>query len=437
MNCKLWFFGLLLAAAALLPGTAQAQARADSEFDRSLQQVFRGTGLDCILYPGDCNSTGRRPSRNTGRGHAPAGDPQVRADQEVLNFFEFDAGGADGIIGRRTRAAIKTYQQFLGYPQTGKLTSAQRSVLNQAKAWVESGQAAGYGNNSRRQLLQIYLQPGTASEDAARRAQLQFSEPPPVTNPTPAPSERIAANTAPGATTQTGGPGAFPVIGGAARASVADYCESVRLLDEASPVSLTPLGQPQDMARVLDKEFCDAREYTMAVSQNLLSSTALADTQIEQSCVQVVAFLKPYVPELGNVPRSKVMRGMERAVRALGTSLENARQTGRVCLGFGYRKDNVEISLYATALLAGTGLPPYEELLGHHSRIGLGVPRNEEIARDWYQAAFSALESGVPPEILPGQSRRRIAAMRDALAGVNQAGLARPNTLPVLGLGNN
>ncbi len=418
----------------MLPGSVQAQARADSQFDRDLQQVFRGTGLDCILYPGDCRNGQPRP----GRVHRATGDPQVRSDQQALNFFDFDAGGADGITGRRTRGAIKSYQQFMGYPETGKLTSVQRSVLNQAKSWVESGQASGYDNYSRRQLLQVYAQPGSNTDNRIRNAQTQPLPAAPAPGATPPPDDRVAANATPATNGAPGGLGTFPVIQGNARASVADYCESVRLLDEVSPVSLTPLGQPQDMAQVLDKEFCDARDYTMAVSQNLLSSAALSDSQVEQSCVQVVGFLKPFVPELGNVGRAKVMRGMQKAVRSLGTSIENARQTGRVCLGFGYRKDKAEIALYATALLAGTGLSPYEELLGHHSRIGLGMPRNEEIARDWYQGAFSALESGTRPEILPGQSRRRVAAMRDALNGVSQAAMPGvTSSFPTFNLGNN
>ncbi len=436
MHFKILFLGLFLAALGLLPGMAQAQARADSEFDRSLQGMLRGTGLDCLLYPGDCNRSGQRIRRS----HRSAADPQVKADQQALNFFDFGAGSADGIAGRRTRAAIRSYQEFLGYAGTGTLTSTQRAVLNQARSWIDSGQAAALPNRSRRELLKAYVSGDRSPQTPPQPAQAPEIPAPPVPGTPPAPGTAPAPGITGGLLAQagvSGAPGGFTVNRGNARASVSDYCESVRLLNEVNPVSLTPLGQPQDMAQILDKEFCDARDYTIAVSQNLLSRAALSDTQVEQSCLQVVGFLKPFVPELGNVDRARVMRGMQKAVRGLGTSLENARQTGRVCLGFGYRKDNAQIALYAAALLAGTGLSPYEELLGHHSRIGLGLPRNEEIARDWYRAAFSALDDGVNPEILPGQSQRRVAAMRGALAGVNRAGLARPDTLPVLGLGNN
>ena len=52
-----------------------------------------------------------------------------REVQTSLNYFGFNAGGADGVLGSRSRAAISTYQAHLGFPATGRLTEYERTFL--------------------------------------------------------------------------------------------------------------------------------------------------------------------------------------------------------------------------------------------------------------------------------------------------------------------
>lgn len=54
---------------------------------------------------------------------------QNREIQTSLNYFGFNAGGADGVLGKRSRTAISQYQAFLGYPVTGQLTEYERTFL--------------------------------------------------------------------------------------------------------------------------------------------------------------------------------------------------------------------------------------------------------------------------------------------------------------------
>src|SRR6056297_3660997 len=42
-----------------------------------------------------------------------------RQIQTSLNYFGFDAGGVDGQLGRKSRAAISRYQSYMGYAATG------------------------------------------------------------------------------------------------------------------------------------------------------------------------------------------------------------------------------------------------------------------------------------------------------------------------------
>ncbi|UWQ16457.1 peptidoglycan-binding domain-containing protein [Jannaschia sp. M317] len=49
--------------------------------------------------------------------------------QLALNYFGFDAGGADGVLGRRSRAAISSMEGFLALPPDGRLTTFEKDVL--------------------------------------------------------------------------------------------------------------------------------------------------------------------------------------------------------------------------------------------------------------------------------------------------------------------
>ena len=406
MTLKAIIFAALTAGLALPPAPATAQS------NNGLGAAIGTLALICILDPQACRGS-RRPK--------PHGNATVRADQKALNFFEFDAGGADGVAGRRTRGAIERYQAFMGYAITGKLDDAQRAMLHEAQAWAQSDRSAAYPGITARELLAAFVDERNGRNYCARTGRCPYAD----RQPQPA-LPRFDGG---------GDSGSIPIIPATSYGSVADLCDSVRLMEQASPVSLAPLGQPQDMARILDKEFCDAREYTMALTQNLLSQSSLPDNQLEQFCTQTMTYVKRYVPDLANTRRDQVLSAVRRAIGDARISVANARNTGKVCLGYGYRKDNAEMALYSAALLTGAGLSPYGEIIGHHSRTGLGVQKNDTTAREWYDNALSSLENGVQAELLPRQSRRRVAAMRAALSGVSQAGLPGVTQAPAPGAG--
>lgn len=51
-----------------------------------------------------------------------APENQVKTLQRLLGQMGFDAGPADGVVGRKTRAAIETYQEGADLPITGRIT---------------------------------------------------------------------------------------------------------------------------------------------------------------------------------------------------------------------------------------------------------------------------------------------------------------------------
>lgn len=62
-----------------------------------------------------------------------------RQVQTALNYFGFNAGTADGVLGGNSRAAISRYQVFMEWPGTGRLLEYEKSVLLGAHTGASSG----------------------------------------------------------------------------------------------------------------------------------------------------------------------------------------------------------------------------------------------------------------------------------------------------------
>ena len=68
-------------------------------------------------------------SRRTS-GVSSAQREENRMTQTALNYFGFNAGGADGVMGSRSRAAVSQYQAHMGWPATGHIQSHEREMLH-------------------------------------------------------------------------------------------------------------------------------------------------------------------------------------------------------------------------------------------------------------------------------------------------------------------
>ncbi|MFZ5962926.1 peptidoglycan-binding domain-containing protein [Thalassococcus sp. BH17M4-6] len=62
-----------------------------------------------------------------------------RETQTALNYFGFNAGTPDGVMGRKSRAATSAFQAHLGYSPTGQLTQYERDFLISSYYRAQSG----------------------------------------------------------------------------------------------------------------------------------------------------------------------------------------------------------------------------------------------------------------------------------------------------------
>jgi len=63
----------------------------------------------------------------------------VRDAQVALRDAGFDPGGIDGVMGRKTRAALREFQASQGLPQTGRLDATTQQELLAAGMPESSG----------------------------------------------------------------------------------------------------------------------------------------------------------------------------------------------------------------------------------------------------------------------------------------------------------
>ncbi|MBV1867136.1 MAG: peptidoglycan-binding protein [Marinosulfonomonas sp.] len=111
-----------LVSCAFLIATALAPLPATADINGLLRNVIRDVSTQAVTN-GVANSQAKANK-------APNSSRQTNSRiQEALNSNGYDAGVADGILGARSRRAIKSYQTANGFNPTGKLTSGQKNRL--------------------------------------------------------------------------------------------------------------------------------------------------------------------------------------------------------------------------------------------------------------------------------------------------------------------
>lgn len=96
-----------------------SQARQDVERERS---SIRDGALDYLRTAGGLGSSARV-------GAPPVADPLVQRTQRGLNALGYDAGPEDGLIGERTRAAIRAFQLNQGLRITGQPSAELLTII--------------------------------------------------------------------------------------------------------------------------------------------------------------------------------------------------------------------------------------------------------------------------------------------------------------------
>ena len=379
--------------------------------------------------------------------------------QTALNYFGYDAGAVDGQIGRGTRAAIERYQVSMGYPVNGReFTDNQFETLMAAYYWADNGgqqQTGLYGQ----QLLMAYknqvagapvvaaapggqqtmpaggeagsifaaapgqpAQPGAQATLAAGGA----AAAPPLLGG--APQLQPQAQTPAAAPAPTGGLPNFLATGEAK--SLASHCNTVSLLT-GSNGGFTKASAVTDPDFALSEQFCLARTYAIETGQDLAAAVqGVSATQIEAQCGAFGTALAGQVGSLGTKGRDAVLLDVASFVTGSGVQPADLAGTARICLGVGYRTDDMDVALGSALVLAAVGERAYGELMGHHLSQGFGVAKSAAQAKPWYDMGIEAAEAKAV--FAPGQPER-VEVIRAAVNGGSAA--ASPEVVPATSTG--
>ncbi len=348
-----------------------------------------------------------------------------REIQASLNYFGFNAGGVDGQLGRRSRAAISRYQAYMGYPATGHLTPFEHSLLvtSYNRALAGGAQVASLiaaNPDGTRGLLKDY------------RAQMAGTPAAPTPAPTaPEPAETVTA-TAPADEK----PALPNFMGAAAARSLASHCNKVSLLTNTNGGFVTAASM-SDPAFALNEQFCLARTYAIAEGEELAAKVeGVSPEQIVEQCKALVPTMRSYVAALSLKPLDAVVQDVSSFVLETGMSPAQLGGTARICLSVGYRTDDMDMAIGSALLLVTVGERPYAELLGHHLFQGFGASRRPDLAVAWYDAALSAIDEGATPVFGPGQPGRNALIRKAAmtLQGNSQASDSGEKLVPAAAL---
>ena len=123
--------------AALICATVASPASANDDFVKGLIGGMVGAA---ILNSGNAKTTNKsRTSRTSRPSMSSAQRAENKGIQEALNYFGFNAGSPDGVLGRKTTQAVSQMQACLGYQITGTLNSFEQQFLSQSYFKAQAG----------------------------------------------------------------------------------------------------------------------------------------------------------------------------------------------------------------------------------------------------------------------------------------------------------
>ena len=359
---------------------------------------------------------------------------QNRQVQTALNYFGYNVGSADGVLGRNSRAGISRYQADMGFAPDGRLDPYERDFLlgshqrAQASAHVapynQVVATQGYGGllrTYRNEQLGIQTagvqQPQVAPQPVPQQIP-QATQPVAAPAPVPAPVPQPAPAPAPAATVAATAPAALPSFTfGQVAKSANEHCNEINVLTAANG-GITTAGRVGDAAFALNEQFCLARTHAMAESTKITATIPnMTDAQVEQQCQGLAQVIAPQLDNLTAQRPDQVISATSGVLQGSGQPVAQLISGGKVCLGVGYRTDNAQMALASAVLLSSAGQLGYGEAVSHHMREGFGTAQvAPQQAGSWMKLALDAVSTTAGAAVM-GQSPERVAVLQDAMAG--------------------
>lgn len=317
---------------------------------------------------------------------SPAEIAQVRQVQTALNYFTFDAGPVDGIMGGQTRAAIEEFQTFLDYPVTGELSDSEARFLlmSYQQAQANSAQAKKVA---------------ASHPEGIKGLLLVFRDGAPSQPTGVIPSFRTAGD----------------------QRDLSAFCAQTAALPPSG-------GSAPSLDRTLGMLFCNARDAAIVQGQKLASNVAgFALKEIEEQCVAFEPALASLVASVSEDPAIDVVKGAAEFAQRTGQDPVEMSGIAKVCLGVGYRREQRVLAIGSAVLLTALDAPIYAEHAGYHLALGFGAGQDPARARAWFEIAMQSETD--PLSEFETQAIERLGRLQTALL---QSGVEdQPGAIPM------
>ncbi|MEM6373391.1 MAG: peptidoglycan-binding domain-containing protein [Pseudomonadota bacterium] len=366
-----------------------------------------------------------------------------REIQASLNYFGFNAGTVDGQLGQRSRNAISSYQAYLGYPVTGQLSPFEQNLLISSYNRAQAGgyavtQQVATNPDGTRGLLKTYRAELAGQTVAPVQGTTIVVAPQPVAPATTTTTTTVVA-AAPASEAPAAGLPSF--LGDGATPSLASHCNTVSLLTNTNG-GFTTAAAMSDPYVALNEQFCLARTYAIATSEDMISKVqGFTPDQIAAQCKQFGPAMQPHVAALALKTQQEVVSDVAGYILTTGMSPAQLKGTAQICMGVGYRTDDMDVALGSALLLFAMGDHVYGELMGHHLAQGFGTSKRVDAARIWYAEGLKAVDNGAPAVFAPGQPERTELLRKASLSlGTSNSSvtpvqpLVQPASLPTFGI---
>lgn len=288
---------------------------------------------------------------------AAAAQAQRRANREVqtaLNFFGFNVGVVDGIVGRNTRSGIGDFQQALGLERTGRLLRPEREFLLEAFQVISTGdsemnwQILANADGVQGMLKSLYLE-----ENPFAKVEILAAEP------------------------NQDSMRAFCVnidASSAIELVKAQFCNLRQLLiDQANY-----LAESGPNPRNLGFYVSDCASLSDQISFVVLDIRLGTPTEIKE--------ILSLWQQSSEMPPDQLLR------------------LARICLGAGYGYEDASLALASVLVLSILDEPTYTELTGYHIAFGIGYEGSGDLALAQSWVAMAAQDHLEQEFALTGQT---------------------------------
>ncbi|MEP4249288.1 hypothetical protein [Tateyamaria sp.] len=230
-------------------------------------------------------------------------------------------------------------------------------------------------------------------------------------------------------------------LGNGAQPSLASHCNNVSLLTNTNGGFTTAVAMT-DPNIALNEQFCLARTYAIVKSEDMIAKVqGFTPDQIAAQCQGFAPAMQSFVTALGLKTQPEVVQDVASFILTTGMSPAQLKGTAQICMGVGYRTDDMDVALGSALMMFAMGDHVYGEVMGHHLAQGFGTSKRVDSARAWYIEGLNAIDRGAPAVFAPGQPERTELLRKASLTlGTTNSSLTpvqplvQPASLPSFGI---